>query len=96
MQVKSFGHLVKGLRLGVDLLTILHEEGRQIPSLSKILNCPAMAELDQFLSVFEAAIETSFPHYQVPPPSLIMGVWFLYLCCRISQFFSSSSSRTTP
>ncbi|CAA6660836.1 unnamed protein product [Spirodela intermedia] len=63
-RVKSFGHLVKGLRPGVDLLKVLQEKGCQIPSLSKILNCPAMPELHQFLSVFETAIEASFPDYQ--------------------------------
>ncbi|CAA7397194.1 unnamed protein product [Spirodela intermedia] len=63
-RVKSFGHLVKGLRPGVDLLKVLQEKGCQIPSLSKILNCPAMPELHQFLSLFETAIEASFPDYQ--------------------------------
>uniref|UniRef100_A0A1D1YCK8 DNA mismatch repair protein Msh6-2 n=1 Tax=Anthurium amnicola TaxID=1678845 RepID=A0A1D1YCK8_9ARAE len=63
-RVKSFGYLVRGLRIGLDLLRILQSEGHQVLSLSKVLNCPMIGELEVFLREFEAAMDDNFPHYQ--------------------------------
>lgn len=65
-RVKVFGSLVKGLRIGVDLLLLLYKEG-YISSLSKILCLPVLVGdngLDKFLTQFEAAIDSDFPNYQ--------------------------------
>lgn len=67
-QVKTFGSLVKGLRVGVDLLTLLQNEGNTILSMSKVLNLPVLNGsdgLEKFLTQFEAAVESDFPNYQV-------------------------------
>ncbi|XP_058206767.1 DNA mismatch repair protein MSH7 [Rhododendron vialii] len=66
-RVKTFGSLVKGLRVGVDLLTLLQNEGHTILSMSKVLNLPVLNGsdgLDKFLTQFEAAVESDFPNYQ--------------------------------
>ncbi|KAK9269014.1 hypothetical protein L1049_000782 [Liquidambar formosana] len=66
-RVKVFGSLVKGLRIGMDLLVLLQKEGRMNVSLSKILNLPVLGGsdgLDKFLVQFEAAIDSDFPNYQ--------------------------------
>ncbi|MQL89491.1 hypothetical protein Taro_022064, partial [Colocasia esculenta] len=63
-RVRSFGCLVKGLRIGMDLLRILQKEGQQIMSLSKVLNCPVIDCLLEFLSEFETAMDDNFPDYQ--------------------------------
>lgn len=63
-----FGSLVKGLRVGVDLLLLLHKEGHISPSLSRVLCVPTLVGdhgLDKFLAQFEAAIDSDFPNYQV-------------------------------
>lgn len=63
-----FGSLVKGLRIGVDLLLLLYKEGCMSSSLSKILCLPVLIGdngLDKFLTQFEAAIDSDFPNYQV-------------------------------
>lgn len=67
-QVKAFGSLVKGLRIGLDLLTFLQKEGHGIFSLSTVLNFPLLNGsngLDGLLTQFEAAVDNDFPHYQV-------------------------------
>ncbi|CAL5339327.1 unnamed protein product [Camellia sinensis] len=66
-RVKKFGALVKGLRVGMDLLILLQNEGHMILSLSKVLKLPLLNGndgLDKFLAQFEAAIESDFPNYQ--------------------------------
>ncbi|KAL6984822.1 DNA mismatch repair protein msh7 [Sarracenia purpurea var. burkii] len=66
-RVKAFGSLVKGLRVGMDLLTLLQNEGHMILSISRVLKFPvlhASDELDKFLAQFEAAVESDFPNYQ--------------------------------
>ena len=67
-QVKVFGSLVKGLRVGMDLLILLQKEGHMSPSLSRILSLPVLGGcdgLDKFLTQFEAAVDSDFPNYQV-------------------------------
>lgn len=74
VQVKVFGSLVKGLRIGLDLLMLLQNEGHIISSLSKVFKLPMLSGsngLDQFLAQFEAAVDSDFPKYQV---------MFLYAC----------------
>ncbi|XP_028080774.1 DNA mismatch repair protein MSH7 isoform X2 [Camellia sinensis] len=66
-RVKKFGALVKGLRVGMDLLLLLQNEGHMILSLSKVLKLPLLNGndgIDKFLAQFEAAIESDFPNYQ--------------------------------
>lgn len=67
VQVKLFGSLVKGLRTALDLLIQVQKEG-YIISLSKVVKLPLVSGsggLDQFLSQFEAAVDSEFPNYQV-------------------------------
>lgn len=66
--MKAFGSLVKGLRIAMDLLMLMHKEGHIIPSLSRIFKPPIFDGsdgLDKFLTQFEAAIDSDFPDYQV-------------------------------
>lgn len=68
IQVKMFGSLVKGLRVGFDLLTLIQNEGHIIKSLAKVCRIPMLSGsdgLDQFLAQFEAAVDSEFPNYQV-------------------------------
>lgn len=72
VQVKAFGTLVKGLRFGMDLLKLLQNEGYIIEPLSKVFTVPILSGndgLDQYLSQFEAAVDSDFPNYQVLPPN---------------------------
>ncbi|KAK3210754.1 hypothetical protein Dsin_015460 [Dipteronia sinensis] len=65
-QVKVFGSLVKGIRIGIDLLMLLQKEGH-IALLSKIFKIPMLNGsdgLDKFLTQFEAAVASDFPNYQ--------------------------------
>lgn len=66
--MKAFGSLIKGLRIGLDLLTIFQKEDHGILSLSTVLNLPlpyGNNGLDVLLTQFEAAVDDDFPHYQV-------------------------------
>lgn len=59
---------MKGLRVGIDLLTLLQKEEHIITRLSKVFRLPMLIGsngLDKFLAQFEAAIESDFPNYQV-------------------------------
>lgn len=69
LQVKLFGSLVKGMRTGLDLLIQVQKEGCII-SLPKVVKLPQLSGnggLDQFLTQFEAAVDSEFPNYQVCP-----------------------------
>ncbi|KAL9242372.1 hypothetical protein vseg_016380 [Gypsophila vaccaria] len=66
-RVKIFGSLVKGLRIGLDLLIALQSEEHFMSLLLKILDLPVLNGHDgliQFLKQFEAAIDSDFPNYQ--------------------------------
>lgn len=66
-RVKVFGTLVKGLRFGLDLLMVLQNEGHIIELLLKLFKVPTLSGnggLDQYLSQFEAAVDSDFPNYQ--------------------------------
>ncbi|XP_057247149.1 DNA mismatch repair protein MSH7 isoform X2 [Beta vulgaris subsp. vulgaris] len=66
-RVKSFGSLVKGLRIGIDLLIVLDNEEHIKSLLSKILEVPELSghnALSEFLNQLEAAIDSDFPKYQ--------------------------------
>ncbi|GMY35996.1 DNA mismatch repair protein MSH7 isoform X2 [Fagus crenata] len=66
-RVKVFGSLVKGLRIGLDLLLLLQNEGHIISSLSKVFKLQMLSGsngLNQFLTQFEAAVDSDFPKYQ--------------------------------
>ncbi|KAJ8749841.1 hypothetical protein K2173_013244 [Erythroxylum novogranatense] len=66
-RVRIFGSLVKGLRIGMDLLLSLQNEWEVISSLSKIFKLPELnssSGLDKFLSELEAAMDSEFPTYQ--------------------------------
>ncbi|KAF2299607.1 hypothetical protein GH714_039282 [Hevea brasiliensis] len=67
LMVKVFGSLVKGLRIGMDLLLLLEEEGKIMSLLSKNFTLPELsgsAGLGKFLAQFEAAVDSEFPNYQ--------------------------------
>ncbi|KAJ8442394.1 hypothetical protein Cgig2_018650 [Carnegiea gigantea] len=71
-RVKAFGSLVKGLRVGMDLLILLQNEEHVNSLLSKILNLPVLSRdngLNEFLKQFEAAIDSDFPKYQDHDPT---------------------------
>ncbi|KAK9102607.1 hypothetical protein Sjap_019861 [Stephania japonica] len=66
-RVKCFCSLVKGLRVGVDFLSILHEKEHELSSLSKVLDVPSLNGsdgLDGLLSQFEAAVDSEFSNVQ--------------------------------
>ncbi|KAK6273407.1 hypothetical protein POUND7_010490 [Theobroma cacao] len=65
--VKAFGTLVKGLRIGMDLLKLLQKDADVVSLLSKVFKLPMLSGtngLDEFLGQFEAAIDSDFPNYQ--------------------------------
>ncbi|XP_043702329.1 DNA mismatch repair protein MSH7 [Telopea speciosissima] len=66
-RVKAFGSLIKGLRIGMDLLNIFNKEKHGFPSLSKMLDLPLLCgvnDLDELLTQLEAAVDNDFPKYQ--------------------------------
>ncbi|KAH7657352.1 DNA mismatch repair protein MSH6 protein [Dioscorea alata] len=63
-RIKTFGSLIRGLRVGIDLLLILQREDHGILSLPKFASVPTLNELDELLNQFEAAMEDDFPNYQ--------------------------------
>lgn len=66
IQIKTFGSLVKGLRIGLDLLMILQQEN--MSSLSQYVDVPLLSGnngLNELLTQFEAAVDSDFPKYQV-------------------------------
>lgn len=72
-----FGSLVKGLRIGLNLLLVLQSEGLLMSSFAKVFKVPVLTDscgLDQFLTQFEAAIESDFPNYQV----LFVLIWYQF------------------
>ncbi|WJX25836.1 DNA mismatch repair protein msh7, variant 2 [Trifolium repens] len=65
--VKVFGSLVKGLRTSLSLLLLLQKEQPLISSLTKVFKLPVLTGsdgLDQFLTQFEASVDSDFPNYQ--------------------------------
>lgn len=64
-QIKTFGFLVKGLRIGLELLNMLRKEDNGMLSMSLFVNIPNLSSLDDLLNQFEVAFEDDFPHYQV-------------------------------
>ncbi|XP_059286680.1 DNA mismatch repair protein MSH7 isoform X1 [Lycium ferocissimum] len=65
-RVKVFVLLVKGLRIGLDLLRLLQKENLT-SSLAKVVCLPVLDGdngLDKFLTQFEAAIDSDFPNFQ--------------------------------
>ncbi|KAI3670995.1 hypothetical protein L1987_87641 [Smallanthus sonchifolius] len=66
-RVKAFGYLVKGLRVGMDLLMLLQKEDDVFSLLLKVFTLPMLSGtdgLDKFLTQFEAAVDSDFPNYQ--------------------------------
>uniref|UniRef100_A0A7N0V7I2 DNA mismatch repair proteins mutS family domain-containing protein n=1 Tax=Kalanchoe fedtschenkoi TaxID=63787 RepID=A0A7N0V7I2_KALFE len=66
-RVKAFGSLVKGLRIGMDLLMLLQQDGHLNFQFFKFLNMRMLSGtdgLDKYLTQFEAAIDSDFPNYQ--------------------------------
>ncbi|KAI4347142.1 hypothetical protein L6164_007984 [Bauhinia variegata] len=66
-RVKVFGSLVKGLRTSLSLLLLLEKEEPLMSSLTRVFKVPILNGsdgLDQFLTQFEAAIDSDFPNYQ--------------------------------
>ncbi|KAK9073780.1 hypothetical protein SSX86_006374 [Deinandra increscens subsp. villosa] len=66
-RVKAFGSLVKGLRLGMELLMLLQKEDNVFSLLLKLFTLPMLSGtdgLDKFLTQFEAAVDSDFPNYQ--------------------------------
>ncbi|KAE8735369.1 DNA mismatch repair protein MSH7 [Hibiscus syriacus] len=66
-KVKAFGTLVKGLGIGMDLLRLFQKDTNMESPLSKVFELPILSGtngLDEFLTQFEAAIDSDFPNYQ--------------------------------
>ncbi|KAI3446975.1 hypothetical protein Pfo_003640 [Paulownia fortunei] len=66
-RVKVFGSLVKGLRIGMQMLMLLRKDEIMTTSLSKVVSLPMLSGsegLDKSLAQFEAAIDSDFPNYQ--------------------------------
>ncbi|GFP94868.1 DNA mismatch repair protein msh7 [Phtheirospermum japonicum] len=66
-RVKVFGSLVRGLRTGMQMLMELQKHKIMTSSLSKVVSLPMLSGskgLDEFLSQFEAALDSDFPDYQ--------------------------------
>jgi hypothetical protein len=64
-QIKTFGMLIKGLRVGINLLSVLQREDHGILALSKSVDIPTLSSLDELVHQFEEAIDNDFPRYQV-------------------------------
>lgn len=64
-QIKSFGMLIKGLRVGIDLLNVLQREDHGVSALSKAVDIPTLSSLGELIHQFEEAIDNDFPRYQV-------------------------------
>lgn len=77
IQIKAFGSLVKGLRVGINLLSVLQKKNHEISSLSKIVNLPILSELDELLHQYEVALDDDFPRYQVCYTELYATFFFL-------------------
>lgn len=70
-----FGLLIRGLRVGMDMLMAIQDQGHTT-SLSKVVALPMLSGsegLDKFLVQFEGVIDSDFPNYQV---------LFDYLCTK--------------
>ncbi|KAJ0959752.1 hypothetical protein J5N97_000574 [Dioscorea zingiberensis] len=63
-QIRTFGSLLQGLRVAIDLLLILQREDHRISALSKFASLATLSELDKLLKQFEAAMEDDFPNYE--------------------------------
>ncbi|KAL1563396.1 Mismatch repair protein msh3 [Salvia divinorum] len=66
-RLKAFGSLVRGLRIGMEMLMLLQNDEAMTASLSKVITVPVLSGsggLDEYLSQFEAAIDSEFPNYQ--------------------------------
>ncbi|KAK6151778.1 hypothetical protein DH2020_014413 [Rehmannia glutinosa] len=66
-RVKVFGSLVRGLRIGMQMLMLLQNHEIMTTSLSKVVSLPILSGsegLDKSLTQFEAAIDSDFPNYQ--------------------------------
>ncbi|XP_047949735.1 DNA mismatch repair protein MSH7 isoform X2 [Salvia hispanica] len=66
-RLKAFGSLVRGLRIGMEMLMLLQNDEIMTASLSKVITVPVLSGsggLDEYLSQFEAAIDSEFPNYQ--------------------------------
>lgn len=63
-RIKTFGMLIKGLRVGIDLLSILQREDHGISALSKSVDIPTLSSLGELIHQFEEAIDNDFPRYQ--------------------------------
>ncbi|KAK9706039.1 hypothetical protein RND81_07G100900 [Saponaria officinalis] len=66
-RVKVFGSLVKGLRIGLDLMVVLQNDEQVTSFLLKVLQLPELNGhngLIEFLTQIEAAVDSDFPNYQ--------------------------------
>lgn len=63
-RIKSFGMLIKGLRVGIDLLNVLQREDHGVSALSKAVDIPTLSSLGELIHQFEEAIDNDFPRYQ--------------------------------
>ncbi|KAF0916096.1 hypothetical protein E2562_000705 [Oryza meyeriana var. granulata] len=63
-RIKTFGMLVKGLRVGIDLLDVLQRQDHGISALSKAVDIPTLSSLSELIHQFEEAVDDDFPRYQ--------------------------------
>ncbi|KAL6627315.1 hypothetical protein ACP70R_031041 [Stipagrostis hirtigluma subsp. patula] len=63
-EIKTFGTLIKGLRVGISLLDDLQRADHGISALSKAVEIPTLSSLGELIHQFETAIDNEFPQYQ--------------------------------
>ena len=74
--------LIIGLRVGINLLSVLQREDHGISALSRSVDIPSLSSLDEQVHQFEEAINNEFPRYQVLGISMCiinLSAYFLFL-----------------
>jgi hypothetical protein len=92
LQIKTFGMLIKGLRVGINLLSVLRREDHGISALSKSVDIPTLSSLDELVHQFEEAIDNDFPRYQVLGISLCIFNQVLFFFCYWLSVLASTSN----
>ncbi|KAL6848057.1 hypothetical protein ACP4OV_022185 [Aristida adscensionis] len=63
-RIKTFGMLIKGLRIGIGLLEDLQRVDHGISALSKVVEIPTLSSLGKLIHQFEDKVDNEFPQYQ--------------------------------
>ncbi|XP_062200486.1 DNA mismatch repair protein MSH7 [Phragmites australis] len=60
-RIKTFAMLIKGLRVGTDLLNEIQRGDHGVSALYKVVEIPALSSLRELIHQFEEAIQNEFP-----------------------------------